>query len=171
MGWKSKEERNEYQRRYRRQHGVTERVIRARRACRVCGKDVRLQNRAFCSWDCWERDRYDLWIARWIRGEFNPSHQDRGHVHPNIKRWWVEKFGERCAACGWARRHPGTGRVPLEWDHIDGDCSNNRYGNLQLLCPNCHALTENHGGLNYGRSKRRRKWGGVVVIQRVERRT
>jgi 5-methylcytosine-specific restriction endonuclease McrA len=62
-----------------------------------------------------------------------------------------------------------TGRVPLEFDHIDGDCSNNRHDNLRLLCPNCHALSENHAVLNYGKSKRRRKWAGVVIIQRVAR--
>jgi RNA polymerase subunit RPABC4/transcription elongation factor Spt4 len=161
---RGREARNEYQRRYRRAHGVKERVVRPRRACPVCGESVRLQNRRFCSWICWERDRYELWIARWISGEFSPHHQDRGHVHPNIKRWWIEQHGEQCRACGWAIRHPTTGKVPLEWNHIDGDCSNNCFGNLELLCPNCHALTENHGSLNYGKSKRRRKWAGSGVI-------
>jgi hypothetical protein len=71
--------------------------------------------------------------------------------------------------CGWAEAHPITGRIPLEFDHIDGDCSNNRHSNLRLLCPNDHALSENHAVLNYGKSKRRRKWAGVVIVQRVAR--
>ena len=29
--------------------------------------------------------------------------------------------------------------------HIDGDCTNNKMENLQLLCPNCHSLTSNFG--------------------------
>lgn len=33
-------------------------------------------------------------------------------------------------------------------DHIDGDATNNSEDNLQLLCPNCHSLTENYGRLN-----------------------
>ena len=31
---------------------------------------------------------------------------------------------------------------------IDGDATNNSEDNLQLLCPNCHSLTENYGRLN-----------------------
>lgn len=29
----------------------------------------------------------------------------------------------------------------LELDHIDGNHDNNAYGNLRLLCPNCHSQT------------------------------
>jgi len=36
--------------------------------------------------------------------------------------------------------------IPLELHHVDGDGSNNNLSNLQLLCPNCHALTENYRG-------------------------
>jgi hypothetical protein len=169
MPWRTREERNEYQRQYRRAKGMKERVIRPRKPCKICGKPIRLENHQFCSWACWEYDRYEGWIARWQNGEFNPDHGELGRVPRKIKRWWIETFGERCSRCGWAARHPATGRVPLEWNHIDGDCSNNRYGNLQLLCPNCHALTENHGNLNRGPSKRRRKWAGVVIVQRIAR--
>lgn len=38
--------------------------------------------------------------------------------------------------------------IPLELHHIDGDCQNNNILNLQLLCPNCHALTPNYRGKN-----------------------
>lgn len=33
--------------------------------------------------------------------------------------------------------------IPLEVHHIDGDRTNNNLDNLQLLCCNCHALTDN----------------------------
>lgn len=38
--------------------------------------------------------------------------------------------------------------IPLEVHHIDGDKLNNELINLQLLCPNCHALTTNYRGKN-----------------------
>ena len=38
--------------------------------------------------------------------------------------------------------------IPLELHHIDGDHSNNELSNLTLLCPNCHALTDNYRGKN-----------------------
>ena len=39
-------------------------------------------------------------------------------------------------------------KIPLEVHHLDGDRMNNELSNLQLLCPNCHALTENWRGKN-----------------------
>jgi len=71
-----------------------------------------------------------------------------------IRRYLIEKYGERCQQCGWQERHPTTGKVPLTIDHIDGDCLNNSETNLRLLCPNCHSLTPNYGNLNRGRSQR-----------------
>ena len=38
--------------------------------------------------------------------------------------------------------------IPLELHHIDGDKYNNLIENIQLLCPNCHALTDNYRGRN-----------------------
>jgi hypothetical protein len=41
--------------------------------------------------------------------------------------------------------------IPLELHHVDGDRTNNLLENIQLLCPNCHALTDNY------RAKKTRK--------------
>jgi hypothetical protein len=50
----------------------------------------------------------------------------------------------RCDRCG------GTewlgGPIPLELHHRDGDRTNNTLANIDLLCPNCHALTDNYRG-------------------------
>ncbi len=43
--------------------------------------------------------------------------------------------------------------IPLEVHHIDGDKNNNDLENLQLLCPNCHALTDTYRGRNTRRHK------------------
>lgn len=50
---------------------------------------------------------------------------------------------ERCAETRWLEEP-----IPLEVHHIDGDSLNNEMNNLKLLCPNCHALTENYRGKN-----------------------
>ena len=53
---------------------------------------------------------------------------------------------KRCECCGlneWQGRE-----IPLELHHIDGDKTNNSVENLQILCPNCHALTDNYRGKN-----------------------
>lgn len=38
--------------------------------------------------------------------------------------------------------------IPLELHHKDGERKNNQILNLELLCPNCHALTDNYRGKN-----------------------
>ena len=49
-----------------------------------------------------------------------------------------------CENCG-LREWQGM-PIPLEIHHIDGNNTNNLMSNLQLLCPNCHALTSNYRG-------------------------
>ena len=44
--------------------------------------------------------------------------------------------------------------IPLEVHHKDGDKENNAIENLQLLCPNCHALTDNYRGKNMKKHKK-----------------
>lgn len=38
--------------------------------------------------------------------------------------------------------------IPLELEHINGTHTDHRLENLELLCPNCHALTETYCGKN-----------------------
>jgi len=66
------------------------------------------------------------------------------------KRLLREKLKEyKCELCGnieWLGKP-----IPLELHHINGINTDNRLENLQLLCPNCHALTDNYRGKNVGK--------------------
>lgn len=67
------------------------------------------------------------------------------HTHRLKKR--LIKAGllkEKCYECGvlyWREK-----KLSLHLDHIDGNRENNTLGNLRLLCPNCHSLTETYCG-------------------------
>ena len=49
--------------------------------------------------------------------------------------------GHQCEKCSRIRWNGKP--IPLEMHHKDGDSKNNSEKNLELLCPNCHAQTDN----------------------------
>lgn len=55
---------------------------------------------------------------------------------------------EKCSSAEWLGQP-----IILEVHHKDGDHLNNELDNLELLCPNCHALTENWRGKNMNNKK------------------
>lgn len=65
-----------------------------------------------------------------------------------IKQWLLDRAGNKCECCGWAQINKHTQKIPLQIHHKDGCADNNRPENLQVLCPNCHSLTENFGRRN-----------------------
>lgn len=52
----------------------------------------------------------------------------------------------RCEKCG--QNHWNGGQISLQLHHINGDNTDNRIENLQILCPNCHSQTDNFCGNN-----------------------
>jgi hypothetical protein len=73
----------------------------------------------------------------------------RPHISSNSLKKRLIREGlkeEKCEYCGiteWNGRP-----APLELDHINGNHEDNRFNNLQILCPNCHAQTDNYRGRN-----------------------
>lgn len=66
----------------------------------------------------------------------------------NMIKALVALRGHKCEKCGnteWLNQP-----IILEVHHKDGDHLNNVLENLELLCPNCHSLTENWRGKNIG---------------------
>jgi 5-methylcytosine-specific restriction endonuclease McrA len=61
-----------------------------------------------------------------------------------------------CEKCGWKEMRE-DGKIPIELHHLNGDNSDNRLCNLQILCPNCHSLTPSYGGKNKLSKLRRTK--------------
>lgn len=59
-----------------------------------------------------------------------------------LKRALIKTRGYKCECCGlteWLGKP-----ISLENHHVDGNPLNNLEDNLKLLCPNCHAQTDNY---------------------------
>jgi len=64
-----------------------------------------------------------------------------------------------CSGCSktmWRSRFSANHwvRIPLELEHKNGDHTDNRLENLELLCPNCHTFTQYYKGRNIGYAQR-----------------
>jgi len=126
-----------------------------RGTCLLCGKVLNRPKKRYCNNRCHLEFRRRDYIKRWLAGQESGLVRGRGRsrefgISKIIRTWMVKTRGERCERCGWKERHPTTGRVPLQLDHLDGDHHNARPENLRHFCPNCHSLTPTFGALNKG---------------------
>lgn len=60
-----------------------------------------------------------------------------------LKEGYKKAQCEKCGLSEWLGNP-----IPLEVHHIDGNSHHNEISNYQLLCPNCHALTNSYRGKN-----------------------
>lgn len=116
------------------------------RECPNCGKIISGKS-IYCSVECRTAYKRKEYIEKWKNGEVSGM-KGKDDIATAIREYIKSKYNNSCQICGWNEVNPYTGLVPLQIHHIDGDCLNNKEENLQLLCPNCHSLTENFGSRN-----------------------
>ncbi len=130
-------------------------VVMEPRFCHSCGGILKKRHQyKFCSNQCQSDGRYRIFKEEWLAGKRKVITKN---ISGHIKRFLLEKYGEKCSLCGWNKKNPSTGRAPLEVDHLDGNADNNYVENVRLLCPNCHALTPSFRNLNKGNGRTWRK--------------
>lgn len=89
-------------------------------------------------------------ILEWLSGEWSGQYGPKtAHVvSPVVRRYLYAQCDYSCTKCGFSARHPDDDSPILQINHIDGDATNHSKGNLEVLCPNCHAMTPNFGRRN-----------------------
>lgn len=139
--------------------------------CLVCGNSLGKGRIKFCCKEHQTAFRKNERINAWLSGEWSGS--VLSGLSAVISLYLKEQAGWRCQSptCaypgGWSEINLGTGKVPIQIDHIDGDASNNRPENLIVLCPSCHSLTPTYGALNKTstRTYRKKYYNKATVAQ------
>ena len=120
--------------------------------CLNCKKELIHRQLKYCSNKCQKEYENYQKILQWKKGDFNGIIGQYG-LSKTIRNYLLEKANYQCEICGWNQTNPFTGLIPLEIHHKDGNYQNNIEENLQVLCPNCHALTINYKGNNKGHGR------------------
>jgi 5-methylcytosine-specific restriction endonuclease McrA len=128
--------------------------------CLNCNNSITVGK--YCSNKCQQNYQTQKIIDNWLTGK-DPGYKVGFRIKDPVRKYMLEKANYQCSECGWDKINPVTGKTPLEIDHIDGDCSNCKEENLQVLCPNCHSLTETWKALNKGKGNRERhRYSGLI---------
>lgn len=118
------------------------------RHCPVCGKKLTWKMINYCSNECRLIDYWDKELKNLKDGNYK---RDRRALRNCLMKY----FENTCSCCG---NNKWMGKdIPLEVHHKDGDSENNILDNLELLCPNCHALTPTYKGKNFGNGRHKRR--------------
>lgn len=104
--------------------------------------------KVFCSRKCVGMARTDQLIR-----SLNAGILTYPNLPKTLRTYLINEAKGVCDLCGWGQLHPITGNSVLQIHHRDGCATNNTRANLQVLCPNCHALTPTFGALNRGNGR------------------
>jgi hypothetical protein len=123
--------------------------------CIFCGTEVSRQSIKYCSNVC--QRNYEHAIN--VRGVLETGSFD-GFLQTDRtrKKVLITIRGHRCEICGlelW-RNQP----VPLVFDHVNGDSSDNSLSNTRLVCGNCDMQLPTYKNKNSGngRASRRKRY-------------
>jgi hypothetical protein len=96
--------------------------------CVVCGQLILSSLRKkICSRSCSNKNRIG------IQYKIN-SPKDKVKAQRSIKQRLLKERGEKCERCGFQKYNI------LQMHHKDRDRNNNNMNNMEIICPNCHAI-------------------------------
>lgn len=126
------------------------------RFCIKCGKILHT-GKVYCSRKCQRQKDYESYVTSWKNGEQDGLIKN-DKMSRHLRKYLLKKNNFSCQKCGWNKINQFIKKCPVEIHHIDGNFRNNKEENLEILCPNCHSLTQTFRNNNgHGRPDRRKK--------------
>lgn len=119
----------------------------------ICPSCKRNKNKSYlvCK-DCGKNFYANKRVQQWLNGEWAGGSEHALSI--SIRKYVIEQAEYQCKVCGWNEVHPDDGKPILEVNHIDGNGNNHRPENLEVLCPNHHAMTSTHRNRNKGNGRK-----------------
>jgi hypothetical protein len=129
---------------------------RDERICPGCSRTYipKRREQIFCRQSCNHKLKNRIKLENWLNGDWDSAQTTDGSLLRWVRDYLLEQTQYRCSKCCWSEVG-ANGTIPLEIDHIDGNWKNSHPENLRVLCPNCHALTENWKVYNKGNEQSR----------------
>jgi len=124
-------------------------IKKPRNNCLNCGKMCKNIHSIYCSTRCWRQlqsKKSDIIIE-----------SDKNVGQRMLRKYLMKKQDSKCSKCGWGEINPISLTVCLDLHHKDGDSNNNVLSNVELICPNCHSLTDTYKKVGKERKSSRNK--------------
>jgi hypothetical protein len=128
--------------------------------CKMCNKKCASSLAIYCSQKCQQKFQSNEILNKWIENE--ESCYGFKKLPIPVRNYILKQSGYSCSKCEWREINIKTNKVPVQINHVDGNWANNTKANLEVLCPNCHSLTGNFGGLNRGNGRKYRYKAPIV---------
>jgi hypothetical protein len=124
--------------------------------CLNCGKEIIKypgKMNKYCSSKCQQdkqhKDKYELFLSG--NEYFQRSNYNCDIFKPEI----LKEQNGCCDVCGF-KGEWNEKKLVFILDHIDGDASNNKRGNLRLVCPNCDSQLPTYKSKNKNSARKQR---------------
>lgn len=124
------------------------------RYCLNCGEKLHKGQYKYCSNKCQAEYQRQQAVQNIFNGEssgLKNATTSKPKIKDTLRTYLLKKTNYCCERCGCDWINPYSGQTILEIHHKDGNRQNNAEDNLEVLCPNCHAMTPNYKGLNVKR--------------------
>lgn len=133
-----------------------ETCAKGRKYCRKCLSNHNIYTSTERPPELRNRGYNTLIVAEWIMGlhDGRAGKKYKSSLNKAIRSYLLHINNFTCVKCKFNKTHPTDGATILEVNHINGDGTDHRYENLEVICPNCHSLTESYRGRNSGKSSR-----------------
>ena len=129
--------------------------------CYYCAREFKAgknSNGFYCSSQCHADSRSQKVVDDWLLNQTVENfYTADGQPRNAIRRYFINKNNCQCTRCGWGEKHHLADLPALEIEHIDGNWENCTIDNIDIICPNCHSLTDTYKARNRGNGRKHRR--------------